>query len=138
MTDPLPHLARMGYTITSPSDDSYNCIAWAAGDDTRWWWPNDPYYWPPGAPADETIGAFAKAFETLGFSTCGDASLEPGYEKVAIYADQHLVPTHAARQLPTGKWTSKLGQHVDLAHDFDAVTGPLYGQVIQLMRRPIS
>ena len=27
------------YSITSPTEISYNCIAWAANEDTRWWWP---------------------------------------------------------------------------------------------------
>ena len=32
--DDLPGL---DYEITSERDDSYNCIAWAAGYDNRWW-----------------------------------------------------------------------------------------------------
>ena len=138
MTTPFPHLDRMGYTVTSPFEESYNCIAWAAGDDTRCWWPVDSYYWPSGVAAEETISAFIEMFETLGFSSCSNANLDPGYEKVAIYADQNRTPTHAARQLPTGAWTSKLGKGVDLSHELDAVTGPLYGQVVQYMHRPTS
>ena len=44
-----------------------------------------------------------------------DLSLEIGFEKVAIYSDAHG-PQHVARQLPDGKWTSKLGQQVDVEH----------------------
>lgn len=44
---------------------------------------------------------------------------------------------HAARQLSSGAWTSKLGKDVDIEHDTpDDVAGGLYGEVVQLMRRP--
>lgn len=42
--DPLeelfPGLRETEYTLTSPEDRGYNCIAWAAGDLSRWWWPD--------------------------------------------------------------------------------------------------
>ena len=44
----LPGLAGTNYRVTSPADDGYNCIAWAATETDRWWWP-DPFgagYWP--------------------------------------------------------------------------------------------
>ena len=31
-----------GYRITSPITRSYNCFAWAAGEDDRWWNPLEP------------------------------------------------------------------------------------------------
>jgi hypothetical protein len=44
---------------------------------------------------------------------------------------------HAARQLPTGRWTSKLGKAVDIEHDTpEGVTGPVYGAVVKFLRRP--
>jgi hypothetical protein len=44
--------------------------------------------------------------------------------------------THAARQLPTGKWTSKLGKAEDIEHDSpDDVAGGIYGEVVLFMRR---
>ena len=52
----LPRLHPDEYRITSPESDRYNCIAWAAGDATRRWWPGEPdYYWPPDAPQGETL-----------------------------------------------------------------------------------
>lgn len=43
----LPGLRAAGYSQTSPADDRYNCIAWAAGATDRGWWPGDraATYW---------------------------------------------------------------------------------------------
>jgi hypothetical protein len=61
--------------------------------------------------------------------------LEPGIEKIALYALNDL-PTHAARQLSNGWWTSKLGPHVDIEHIHpDAIAGGIYGEVVALMSR---
>lgn len=134
------------YEHRSPIDHDYNCIAFAAGDTARFWWPPPPAplkggsYWPPGAPADETIDAFVEAFRTVGYEVCGDGTFEPGFEKVAIYA-RSGVPTHAARQVVAeGKWMSKLGRGYDIAHDdVDGVGGhPGYGDVVAFMRRGIG
>ncbi|HEY7428267.1 MAG TPA: hypothetical protein VH682_28795 [Gemmataceae bacterium] len=35
----FPRLNGTAYRITSPASDVYNCIAWAAGETNRWWWP---------------------------------------------------------------------------------------------------
>jgi len=59
----------------------------------------------PGTGALESI---KNLFIPVGYSECHDASLEPGFEKIAIYANTDG-PQHAARQLVTGRWTSKLG-----------------------------
>jgi hypothetical protein len=61
--------------------------------------------------------------------------LEDGYEKVALYGNTFLY-SHAARQLPNGKWSSKLGRSEDIEHDTpDDVAGGLYGEVHQYMKR---
>lgn len=112
--------------MTSPSDRRYNCIAWTAADETRWWWP-DPdnvAYWPEKVPREETIEAFVDAYRTLGYSPCADGEHELGHEKVALYALQR-VPTHAARQLADGRWSGKLGRSVDIAHSLEALDGPI-------------
>ncbi len=110
----FPGLRGSGHQITSPPCDGYNCIAWAAGPANThgWWWPfGDPAktYWPPQVPREETLDAFRQLFALLQYSVCDDDALEPGYEKVALFADDLGVPLHAARQLPDGRWTSKLG-----------------------------
>ena len=125
------------YQITSPDSPEYNCIAWAAADVEQWWWPSaDPYqYWPPGVPKKATLAAFQAAFGTLGFEPCPDDSLELEFEKVALFADDASRITHAARQLPNGKWTSKMGLSHDIEHVLAEMEGGKYGRVIGYMRR---
>lgn len=146
MTDPsvffkiFPQLANSGYRVTSASTSQYNCIAWAAARDDRWWWPDHPdAFWPPEAPPDETLEAFEAAFAGLGYVQCFDDSLELFYEKIAIYASTAGVPTHAARQLHTGRWTSKLGQLEDIEHSSpDALVSNRYGSPALIMRRRLG
>lgn len=38
------------------------------------------------------------------------------------------IPSHAARQLPNGRWTSKCGQAEDIEHDLRDLEGRLYGK----------
>ncbi len=48
-------------------------------------------------------------------------------------------PTHAARQLPDGRWSSKLGKGHDVSHTtVRGVEGPCYGKAVQYMRRPME
>jgi hypothetical protein len=125
---------------SSPEDDRYNCIAWAAGDTARFWWCVDsPFvYWPPTAPVEHTIAAFVAAFQTLGYEECGNGDLETGFIKVALYRDSSGKPTHAARQLPNGRWTSKLGRSFDVQHSLEEVEGAKYGHVVKFMRKQRS
>jgi hypothetical protein len=134
----FPDLVRTGYQITSPPDPLYNCIAHAAGFTDNWWWPDpDGFdYWPAGIARERTLQAFLQAFATVGYNACANGSLEPGWEKVAIYATAEG-PTHAARQLDDARWTSKLGPDDDIEHVLDGLCSPLYGSVTQFLRRPV-
>lgn len=139
----FPHLDESNCELTSPTDNRYNCIAWAADDVVHFWWPDslEIGYWPPNAPREETIDAFCKAYGTLGYTLCYDCGVEPGLEKIAIFGmddpSGSVKPTHAARQLPSGKWTSKMGRLEDITHGTaDAVRGPQYGRLICCMSRP--
>ncbi len=55
-----------------------------------------------------------------------------------MFADALGLPTHAARQLASGRWTSKLGKAEDIEHDLHDLEGDLYGIVVLLMKRPLS
>lgn len=131
----FPHLQSSHHLVTSPENQFYNCIAWAAGDSKRFWWPGVFGYWPPGIPRAETLPAFMEAFGTLGYQICVDDSLEVGWQKVAIYGIVGS-PKHAALQLPTGYWTSKLGKSNDIEHTLEGLVGPTYGTVMAVLRRP--
>lgn len=133
----FPHIADSGYSIASPATTDYNCVAWAAGDPTSWWWP-DPQnigYWPSTVPREETVEAFVKAFEILGYSRCQETAYESQCEKVAIYADLAQRPTHVVRQLASGRWTSKLGKLEDIEHEWNALRGSQYGDIAAIMKR---
>jgi hypothetical protein len=137
----FPALHGTAYQVTSPQDDKYNCIAWAAGDTSVWWWPDEAghpesSHWPAGTARVETVEAFRDAFITLGYGVCNDDTLELGYEKVALFALAGH-PTHAARQLPSGRWTSKLGPMEDIEHALPDLTGMVYGSVVLVMKRPV-
>jgi hypothetical protein len=138
MQVPFPNLTAANSRPTSPRDKGYNCIAWAAGDTERWWWPDkeNQNYWPPTVPREETIEAFLRAYELQGYTQRSDPAVEPGRQKVAIYTDRNGVPTHAARQLPDGWWASKLGREIDIEHEFSALDGPAYGTVAVILARP--
>lgn len=136
----FPALDETNCQPTSPFDEGYNCIAWAAGDTKKWWWPDplEQLYWPPEVPRQQSLDAFVKAFALLGYSARCDASCETDKHKVAIFVNSSQTPTHAARQLANGKWTSKLGQQIDIEHELVAIEGPLYGTVAIILAKDIK
>lgn len=131
----FPNLDDSNHFETSPRSTKYNCIAWAAGDCSKFWWPLYAY-WPSGVSTDLTLDSFIAAFKTLGYQSCNGSEYEPNFEKIAIYTKSGQ-PTHAARQLVNGRWTSKLGRYVDIEHSIDALDGPAYGSVEAYLKRPV-
>ena|SRR5437879_4664187 len=136
LAEDFPHLSVEGFVETSPATRVYNCIAWAVGRDDAWWWPAEgpDIHWPEGVPRMETVEAFWQLFESLGYVRCESGDLETGFEKVALYVKDRF-PEHAARQLPDGRWTSKLGKQIDISHQLAGLEGPAYGQVRGFMKR---
>lgn len=100
-------------------------------------------YWPPGIDREESIDSFMKAFATLGYRACDNGRYEVGFQKLAIYADADLTPTHMARQHMFGSgWLSKLGDYEDIWHrelrSVEGDTNPRareYGTAIQFLKR---
>jgi hypothetical protein len=135
----FPGLVFEGFSITSPEDPLYNCIAFAAGDVNRWWWP-DPFkqaYLPANIQRAETLASFIDAYSALGYHECPDGSFEGNFEKIAIYVSNQKTPTHAARQLSDGFWTSKLGRAEDIRHNTaTSISGQHYGDIAVYMKRP--
>jgi hypothetical protein len=86
-------------------------------------------------PRECTLARFQEAFALLGYEAASGLTHEEGVEKVAIYVDTAGVPTHAARQVESGRWASKLGRFVDIEHDSPDDVGPLYGSVGLVMAR---
>lgn len=127
-----PGLVGNVWTITSPNDPDYNCIAWAAEDTDNWWWPpvhQPDVYWPDGVPREETTAAFIEAYRTVGYVP--EDEVPGGSEitgRVAIYC-KGGVPAHAARQHEGEMWTSKLGPYQDIRHRLRDIEGREYGYV---------
>jgi hypothetical protein len=134
----FPDLDADGGAVTHPADPAYNCVAWAAGVTDAVWWPADPDgYWPPGVPDELTVDAVAAALATVGYRVCQDSAYEPGFERAALYA-KGGVPTHVARQLSGGLWSSKLGRDCTVSHRTPGgVEGAVYGTVVAYLRRPV-
>jgi hypothetical protein len=142
----FPLLFLSGYEVTSPAtvdytNPVYNCIAFAADNQTLWWWPNPggEAFWPEGIKREVTRSAFVAAFGTIGYEICGNGAAEVGYDKIAIY-EKNGIPTHAAKQLEDGRWKSKLGEWEDIEHKtveavqtFNGIG--LYGEVAVYMKR---
>ncbi|MGB5082363.1 MAG: hypothetical protein WBO23_16675 [Burkholderiales bacterium] len=132
----FPRLTAFNHWVKSPQTRLYNCFAWAMGDDTRQWRP-DPFgqhYWPPKARRVLSIDAFTEMLALFGFSPTASRVFEKGVDKLALYS-LNASPTHLAKQLPKGKWTSKLGDVEDVEHTLDALEGPAYGTVVQIYAR---
>ena len=123
-------------SVTSEETPEYNCFAWAVGVTDEFWEPGRT--WPIDTPTAHEVRIIVHAYRTRGFEPCASGSLEPGIEKIAIYEDEDGDPTHAARQLPSGKWTSKLGPWEDIEHELTDLEGayPAYGRVTTFVARP--
>lgn len=136
----FPRLRDEGYKPTSPIEIGQNCVSYAAGDAQRRWW--DPFkpdgYWPDGLDRDDSIQTFVRLFESMGFKVCQDESVEPGFEKVAIYGTSGTFG-HVALQLPSGAWASKLGELEDIEHQTLAgLISVHYGHPVRYLRRQMA
>ncbi len=140
----LPGLERSRFAVTSPRSTAYNCIAWALGNAESWWDPDehaDEASWPEDVARDVGVETLKLVFVGAGFTDCSRSDLEEGLEKIALYAEGTEF-THVARQLPSGRWTSKLGEDCDIEHELEALVSPpgrstawRYGEVVAFMQR---
>ena len=139
----LPGLKHCVYEVTSPRSDAQNCIGHALQANLYF----DPgvggtfiegHYWPPGIRADDSVAAWVQLFELNQFRECANSDLEEGIEKIAIYAGTDGETSHCARQLSSGRWTSKLNKLQDIQHDSltDLLSPPEYAAVVKFMSRP--
>jgi len=128
------------FLVTSTETPEYNCIAWAYEDMTRWYWP-DPsniYFWPDGIPREVNLNSFMQLFSSIRYEICENGEPEEGFCKIAIFIDPNGIPTHAARQLLNGFWTSKLGKYIDVQHTIQSIIDGDYGAVGVYMKRAIN
>jgi hypothetical protein len=134
--DILPASYIEPLVVTSIATGNYNCIAWALEDTTHFYWtgPKEFFYWPEGISREESVESFIQLFLLHGFVVCPNALKEKGFTKIALFTKDG-VPTHAARQLSNGLWTSKLGILEDVKHTLSAISGGLYGSVALVFKK---
>ena len=138
----FPRLNSSNYRVTSPKSGDYNCVAWAVGIDDQQIWPDgtddieEEFVWPDDVRNDESVQAFIAYFESIGYSLCDNPTLEEGLMKIAVFIKDNF-PTHVSRQLPTGKWSSKMGvDDVDIEHDdLDCISGAAYGEAEVFLKK---
>lgn len=135
----FPSLTDVAGKKTSEADSTYNCIAWAFKESHRVWWPHSKAYWPIPVDGMTILEAFEAWFAEDGWEQTESPDVEEGFEKVALFM-ANGEPTHAARLLDNGLWTSKLGWNpkisIDLSHGIADLDGPLYGTVARIYRKP--
>ena len=139
----FPILTPEDHEITSEEDGYYNCVSWAIGEGVKSekYDPTDQTAtWPNTLPRDTKLETFVRLYvEILGFEPCPLGDYEPGFVKLAIYSDKNMEFTHVARQLPSGKWTSKLGDWEDIEHATpDCLQLGFYGKVRKFLKKPVK
>ena len=138
LTGAFPNLASERFEIEDEPSPRYNCIAYAAGDTSKWWWPDGINYWPPWATPTTKMESLQEAFAGEGYEQCEDGSIEPGYQKVALY-EAHSAMQHAAVQMPDGRWRSKMGKGPVIEHrNPESLSSGIYGEPTVFMRRATS
>ena len=134
----FPNLYGEGFEVVARPSERYNCIAYAAGDVTEWWWPDGINYWPSWATLDTKMESLVEALAGLGYEQCNDSTSEDGYEKVALYEVQGEFQ-HAAIQMPNGRWRSKMGQGPVIEHrNPESLSGGMYGNPMTYMRKALN
>lgn len=124
------------FVLTSPSTYLYNCIAFALGVQDRWVDSAElPWHWWPPVRKGWSESDLVAVFRYFGFEDCGtDDTLEPNYDKVALYHNEDGW-THAARIVGNGIYHSKFGASFDGTHSNGDVLQAQYGSVFLIMRR---
>ena len=134
----FPNLANEEFKIIGDPTDQYNCIAYAAGDSTKWWWPDGINYWPSWATLDNRMESLKEVFAGQGYEQCHNSTAEEGYQKVALYGFPGGFE-HAALQMPNGPWRSKMGQGPIIEHHSpESLSDGMYGSPTIYMRRSTS
>ena len=135
ITGAFPNLAREGFQIIDQPSTRYNCIAYAAGDTSKWWEDTERRYWPSHGSRSAAIASLREVFVGLGYEQCDDSSIDDRYQKVALYETQGAW-THTAVQMPNGAWRSKIGEGPVIEHRSPAsLSGGMYGEPTVFMRR---
>lgn len=138
----FPGLRGKKWRLTSDYTKRYNCIAWAVGDTHRRWDLIDGH-WPNTVQRNYSLDALIDAYVTKGFEVCDENGrvFDPEFEKVVLYGTVSSGGrgrrwSHAAKLMPSGMWSSKLGNLEDIQHVApEDVNCAAYGEPLVYMRR---
>ncbi len=131
-----PNLERAGFEVTSPSDENYNCVAWALGQTDVWYQPGGlkGTVWPIGLPADFSLASYVTFFSSFGFEVTNNTEYDQRTERLALYGIEGDF-CHVARQTESG-WTSKCGELQDITHaSLQALEDAVYGRAEAILER---
>jgi hypothetical protein len=85
---------------------------------------------------DDRIEDWVAALKLNNFTLTESCELEAGFERVCIYVNEDGLPQHVARQLESGRWTSKIGRYEDIEHPtLSGLEGKEYGKAKIVMKR---
>ena len=141
----FPKLGGGNYKRASLATARYNCLAFACGDERKWWEPRPGgrFYWPPNAQKDTSLATVTRIFIADGYVETAYRNVEAGYLKAAIYVDLEDIDTYSHVAMSDGAvWKSKLGKGQDIEHDsLDLLEGNQeaeYGIVATILRKAIQ
>jgi hypothetical protein len=141
----FPNLNYDNCRKTSEATREYNCIAWALEIRNSWLYPDDGNAYllkKEGSSEIFNLTTIIKSFQNIGYKVEHGNKAKlflPHIQKIAIYTLFNNAPSHVARQLCNGKWTSKLGENIDIEHDtLEVLEGPAYGLVRVIMSKVAS
>lgn len=131
----LPNLGQ-NFRVVGKATHEYNCIVHSVGLERGWFQPGVSDKARPMSHMDDfyTAHGFQRAPGM-------DTAPQDGVERVVVFGmrdetGQVVDVTHAVRQEPNGKWTSKLGTGPLIEHDtLSQVRGGSYGEPIAVYER---
>jgi hypothetical protein len=134
----FPNSLLEPFKITSPETASYNCLAWALNDTSKWYENDDDYYWFEGIEKNNTLETIQKIFVNFGFIKTENTEYQVGIERIALFSKDNIECTHLARQQDKDQWTSKLGSSYDVNHTLKSIENGIYGNVVIIMEKRLT
>jgi hypothetical protein len=137
----FPRSESAPYEVTSPEDIKYNCSRgllarrrFAANGGLRL----HPSIIGPWSPVRKQLRVSSRHSANLAtwFATPANSNqVMRGWQSTLTKLG---TPTHMARQLTSGRWTSKLGELEDIEHlTLEQLSGSDYGQAVQFLKRKL-
>jgi hypothetical protein len=107
------------FSITEPSTQSYNCIAWSVGIVNQWIWPGD------------TVQDFDNFYDAYGWTPSKSGEREYQKRKVALWGFGIDNCTHASRETYNYWHESKCGTKDRIMHQELEMLSGIYGMIIK-------